>query len=148
MKTTDLAYVAGIVDGEGCIMLYLNKSKKYTSYRIKVSVSNTQEWICQWLKLAFGGCVSCEYYKSPTRKPLWQWIVVSNKALDFLKLIHPYLRLKKPQAEIAIKFQEARRGHHATEGERAIAEAEMIIMHSLNKRGRLTTEPLISRQNA
>ncbi len=135
MENTDIAYIAGIVDGEGCIGLNLNKSGTGSSYRIKVSVGNTNEWICQWLKLSFGGCVSCSSRIGSNNKPLWQWIVSCNMALNFLELIYPYLKLKKPQAEIAIRFQKLRRRHHLTDGEIAIAEAQSIVMASLNKRG-------------
>jgi len=70
-------------------------------------------------------------------KPQWEWKLEAGKAMEFLKLVYPYLRLKKPQAEIAIKFQEMRRGqgHHLNDEERAIAETQRIMMANLNKRG-------------
>ena len=61
-----------------------------------------------------------------------------NEALGFLKLIYPYLRLKKPQAEVAIKFQELgfrRSGHILVDKEWAITEAHRILMGNLNKKG-------------
>lgn len=136
MKRTDLAYIAGIVDGEGCIGLNINRSKTHTSYRVKVAVANSNEWICQWLKLAFGGCVNCTTY-SHTRKPMWQWITTANQAVTFLILIRPYLHLKQAQADLAISYQSSRihHNHLVTDEERAVAEAQRIVMGKLNQKG-------------
>ena len=138
MKKVDLAYVAGIFDGEGCICL---RSSKRRSYTLDVSIVNTNEWLMQWLKFAFGGnCYSMQYKSNEERnwKPCWRWALASNKAMNFLELIHPYLRLKKPQADIAIKFQRARRGmgYPLTDQELAIEEAQRIVMTKLNRRGK------------
>ncbi len=139
MRKTDLAYVAGIVDGEGCIGLYLHQSKKRRPfYVLQVTVANTNEWLIQWLKFSFGGSVHLRICDEPTNcRPQWYWIIAAKKALEFLMLVSPYLRLKKPQAEIAVRFQEAKRhrGRPHTDGEIAIDEAERILMASLNKRG-------------
>lgn len=137
MKRVDLSYAAGIFDGEGCICL--RKVKKHT-ITLDVTVVNTNEWLLQWLKFAFGGKVYSMDYdarKSKNWKPCWKWTLTSNKALEFLEMLCPYLRLKKPQAELAITFQKARRGkgYALTEKERAVAEAQRILMGKFNKRG-------------
>ena len=139
MKKTDLAYVAGIVDGDGSISL-TRQYKRVYSYRVAVQVSNTNEWLLQWLRLAFGGNVHSFQDKGYLRwkhKAIHQWIITATGALDFLKLVYPYLRLKKPQAEIAIKFLEMRgqQKRWLKPDERVIAEAQRILMANLNKRG-------------
>ena len=134
-----MAYMAGIFDGEGCICL--RKCKK-RSVVLDISFANTNEWLIQWAKFAFGGKVYLVEQSSPSSKgknwkPYWRWAMSSNKALGFLRLLYPYLRLKKPQAELAIKFQEARGGTGCrfTDEERAIAEAQRIVMGKFNKTG-------------
>ena len=138
MKKVDIAYVAGIVDGEGCIGLNINKIGERGSYRIKISVSNTNEWLCQWLYLSFGGCVS-KSQKAGNRKLQWQWFISGNKALSCLNTIYPYLHIKRAQAEIAIKYQSNRchkRGRRQSVREdNVLAEAQYILMASLNKKG-------------
>ncbi len=43
-KKTDLAYAAGIIDGEGNIGIYANTSRNgYPVYRMRVRVTNTDE---------------------------------------------------------------------------------------------------------
>ena len=137
MIKTDIAYIAGIIDGEGCISLCVNKYRKPRpfSYFIRVNVTNTNEWLCQWLKFALGGGVYHHPDPNPKHKSRWQWVLSSNEALAALKLIYPYLRLKKPQAELAIKFQESRQGKRMKKEELVLAEAQKILMNKLNKRG-------------
>ena len=127
--------MAGIIDGEGCIGL----TPRGNNYALRVEVGITNEWLIQWLGFSFGGSVSFKPSKNKNWKPSWRWAVVANEALEFLRLIYPYLRLKKPQAEVAIKFQERRfkkKGYALPKDMRAWNEAQSILMHSLNKRGK------------
>lgn len=135
MKRTDLAYAAGIIDGEGCIGLYTNSRKAaLPSYQMSVRVRTTDGWLCQWLALSFGGGTFFDEHIG-NRKDQWVWFLTGNKALPFLELVLPYLRLKKPEAELAIHFQSVRkgRGRAMNDGERALAEAQRILMANLKK---------------
>jgi hypothetical protein len=139
VKRTDLAYVAGIIDGEGCISLTRSKNEK--GIQVHVQIDHTNEWLLQWLKFAFGGVVTLRHDKREEIKgwkSMYCWRLRTAEALEFLKLIYPYLRLKKVQAEIAIKVLEMRgkKGRRFTESETAVAEAQRIIMSKLNKTGR------------
>jgi len=129
MKKTDLAYVAGIIDGEGSI----NLCKHMNNIVLHVSVSNTNEWLLQWLKFGFGG----SFYPADAtdlRNQCWQWALSGKKAVEFLRLVYPYLQLKKPQADLAFKFQagKTRERWRLTAGQRAVEEAQKIMMTSLN----------------
>ena len=138
MKKTDIAYVAGIIDGEGNISL-VHQSNTTKSLIAVVTVHNTNEWLIQWLHLAFGGhtYVTDDGYEEKGWKPIHRWRVTSMQALDVLELVYPYLRLKKPQAEIAIRFlkMRGRKGRWLTDKEKAIGEAQRIVMANLNKVG-------------
>ena len=77
---TALAYAAGIVDGEGCISIHkksrLTESGRSTcpvNITLRVSVSNTNEWLCRWFRLQFGGSVFVHNAKKEKWKPGWQW---------------------------------------------------------------------------
>ena len=91
MKKTDLAYVAGIIDGEGTIGLYLFPQKtSKLCYVLRVQVGNTNEWLCQWLAFAFGGFTRLDSdgsLKGKNHKPTWRWVISAKKALVFLNLI-------------------------------------------------------------
>ena len=136
MKRVTLAYVAGVIDGEGCIGLYCPQSTHSTQLQVKVSLTNKE--LVYWFYSTFGGGFRYEPARNERSKPSYRWLVGGNQALKFLKQVHPYLRLKKPQAEIAIAFQEQpfrRQGHVLLEEEKAIIETMRTQMHALNQTG-------------
>jgi hypothetical protein len=51
MKETELAYIAGIIDGEGSVKIYKSHSR---TYDVSVEVSMINELIPTWLHAAFG----------------------------------------------------------------------------------------------
>ena len=130
---TALAYTAGVIDGEGSISI-IDK-------QVGVKVGNTKEWLCQWLKMQYGGYIWHQNAKG-NQVEFWVWTITTRKAASFLKLILPYLQLKRPQAELAIMFQATQKhggskGSRYSDEERAVKEAQRILMHQYNKRGRL-----------
>jgi hypothetical protein len=140
MNEVDLAYAAGIFDGEGSVSIIHTKTGHtkadgsiYRHYRLQVCVVNTNPILCQWLKETFGGCIT-QSHKGENRLPLWQWIKPSHKGAKFLKLIQPYLHLKSPQVKLALEFQDLRKFpmYHFTEEDNLIAEQKRILMHKFN----------------
>ena len=104
---TDLekAYLAGIIDGEGCIMI----DGQFLS-TIRVQVSNTNATLIHFLEEVYGGAVQCvnpkATYKCGVRKPLFQWRVTTSKAERVLKDVLPYLKIKRDHALTALKLRE------------------------------------------
>jgi len=143
MKKTDLAYLAGIFDGEGSIVIHKNKPIKRMvnpTYVIEANVYNTNEWIIRQFHFSFGGGVHLQKRQMPSthsgKCPIWVWQISANKALPFLKTLLPYLKLKRGQVEIAIKFQEEKvrkRYRRSDEKDLAIAEATKLLISNLNK---------------
>ncbi len=140
MKKTDLAYTAGIIDGEGCIYIHKRvtpENRSRVRYSLLIKVSSTDEWLIEWLHFAWGGAIGTHSEKSRRLKnwsPAWQWTLQTKQAYEFLKLILPYLQLKKPQAELALKFQERKRkggGSGSTLEKLAVEEAEYILMKNM-----------------
>ena len=133
-----LAYVAGIVDGEGTIGLHKNyEYKGRPFYGLRVSVGNTNEWLISFLKMQFGGYVFKETHSNPLHKDCWKWELHAKKSYVFLKAILPYLQIKRPQAELAIRFQN-RRQRYKIRNEQAwfLDEEDKVLMASYNKRGK------------
>jgi len=141
MKKTDLSYTAGIIDGEGWINI---AHRGFRQTVIHVGVGNTNEWLINWLQFSYGGSVAKRKPCKDGQKPSWVWDISSKKAGEFLNLVLPYLQIKRPQAELALKFQNRRKsritkGVHGilrmTDAEVALDEADKTLMHSYNKRG-------------
>ena len=97
---TDLAYAAGVIDGEGCLGIYPRKSRRdgvYTSI-IKVEMCETE--CLDFLQELFGGHRTAHRPKAyPKHRILHQWAVSATLASDCAELILPYLRIKRKQAE-------------------------------------------------
>ena len=131
MKKIDLAYSAGIFDGEGCITFQRSKSHKQS---VMVQLTNTNEWIVHQFKFWFGGSVTCFQHGGGVKnwKPCWRWQGHGETGIRFIKLVLPYLRLKKPQADLVIAFQELKRKKDMTD---VLEEANKIRLSHLNKRG-------------
>ena len=119
MKKTDWAYMAGFFDGEGSIG-FMTMGRRRKTFRLRVQVISTNEWAVQFLRFSSGGSVGVDRHTLFQRmrwKTAYRWGVYDNKAYSFLKQIYPYLKLKKPQAELAFLFQEHKKrgGYKAKE---------------------------------
>jgi len=94
-----LAYAAGIIDGEGSI--YVGKTLE--SYALNVEVKMTDREPVEFLGEHFGGLFRVKETTSNGRQ-IYCWHVRQNKAVEFLKLIQPYVLGKADQLEVAILF--------------------------------------------
>jgi hypothetical protein len=112
VSKTELAYIAGFLDGEGWITLYKSKDisrKKYPRFEYQVGICNNNKGVINWLYDTFGGSIRTRNKQNLKWQDNYLWKLSSNQASDFLKLILPYMRLKNNQAELAIEFQEKRK---------------------------------------
>lgn len=117
-KTTrgklSLQYIAGYIDADGCIAIAKVKNrynKGFPSYYLRLTVMGIDKNITEDLKDFFGGSIHCKMSKhgsscyKPHHRIQWRWEASGNIAMQALKKLTPYLRAKKKQAEIGIKFQ-------------------------------------------
>ena len=103
MSETDHAYAAGIVDGEGSIGI--NSTPKHTW--LVISVANSDPRVCVWLADRYGGKVHQDKQRIRNGKStriMYHWQAGAATSGKFLKVIHPYLVIKKEQADIALAF--------------------------------------------
>lgn len=107
-----LAYLAGIIDGEGCF--YIGQIKrsyngKITKHHIGIiKIDNTEEVLINWLINNFEGLNSARNRWTSKRKferPIHTWVVTGDKLLELCQQIHPYLVIKKAHCENMIKFR-------------------------------------------
>jgi hypothetical protein len=101
------AYLAGLVDGEGCIAI-CQDSRNTSYFFVMLSIANRDGGIMDWLIGTFGGSV---YHKSNKgfngeRIPIYEWRVYREKATPILKRSLPFLRIKKRQAEVWLRMAE------------------------------------------
>jgi len=101
-RMTRLAYVAGVMDGDGSFSLLKRNSSPYPYYYPAMQLSHTNKEFVYYFKDEFGGSVS--HRKSyigkdgGKRKESWRWVLEKKQSEGFLKEILPYLQLKKERA--------------------------------------------------
>ncbi len=101
---TQLAYLAGIIDGEGTF--YIGITNNGRKFHCRIYVVNTNYDIIKWLQDTFGGLIyRRDSKKHPEWKTKYEW-VLDKKSIDPIcnKLL-PYLIIKKKHAEIMIDFR-------------------------------------------
>lgn len=104
-KRERLNYIAGFIDGEGCINITWPRKKN--SFFLRVSIANTDLGLLKSVKKDLGiGGISLKRPSKKSRFKSYQYWVAGCKALLVLKKLLPFLRGKKEEALLGIKFQE------------------------------------------
>ncbi len=93
MNEVDLAYAAGILDGEGSICLTRNRVGRWPSPQVAVA-SNDRE-LLEWLRAQFGGSISVKKPRRSTHQISYDWKLTDQNALRFLQLVRPFLRIER-----------------------------------------------------
>jgi len=132
-----LAYMAGIIDGEGSISIDVqspNKTRKYHYYSIRMNIINTNLELMEWLVKNFGGNLY-KNRKVEKRKQVYKWSIYSRKAAEILQQTLPYMIVKKPHAIILIEFMDSMgvTGWHVPEEIRHYRQQLYLKVRELNK---------------
>lgn len=92
-----MAYLAGIVDGEGHVGIHIQRHG-YRHAIARVAVAMTNEAPVRALALVFGGTVKEKPPAHSRRKKLFLWQVTNKLATKVAQTLLPYLVVKAPQA--------------------------------------------------
>jgi hypothetical protein len=105
--TEKLAYLAGIIDGEGCFTIEINAPTTYrkgTLYTCRLSIINTDVNLIKWLTENFGGTIHTRK-RVNGRKIVHAWRIYANGLDSFLPHCLPYMVCKRNQAEVILRFR-------------------------------------------
>ena len=110
---TSKSYIAGLFDGEGSIYIQKSVRKRSTVYALSVRLHNSYSPAIEFCVRETGlgkrvpmkrGSSTPKYYK-----PMWAWSLKGREAEAVLKMMLPYLIIKRKQAELGIEFFSDRR---------------------------------------
>lgn len=106
----NLAYFAGLLDGEGCIRIgkFLNSSEE-VRYRGQCQIAMTHPAPIRWLAKTFGGGIY-KHHPIGVSKPCYYWQANAKDAAGLLQQALPFLKVKKEQAKLLIRFAETLTG--------------------------------------
>jgi LAGLIDADG endonuclease len=132
---TDLAWAAGIVDGEGCIAIcrYQNKRGSRKDYLHAIlQIGNTDPRMLVKIQSMFGGKIGTSKVTGLRTRPIYSWRAISSKAADVIKQIRPYLVSKADQADVLLAFQEIfERNQGRRGGKHRIPESDIRLRQEM-----------------
>ena len=122
INITDIAYIAGLFDGEGCVQIKqrIETKKKHKglgtrkpkTWRISLEMSMTDESVIRWMhEILEVGTVHLNIKNiSPSSKPhyknQWRWRCSHRDALSVAKLLWPFAQVKMHKLEQIIDHYE------------------------------------------
>lgn len=125
-----LPYVAGILDGEGCVGFSRTRKSIYP----RVFIVNTYLPLLEKLKEQFGGDINPLSLRKENWKQGWAWRSSWSKSVKFLEDIYPYIFIKKNQIDCVIAWSHIRPGR----GKKINKETMDFLINEmrwLNKKG-------------
>jgi len=94
------AWLAAMIDGEGCILVSHDKKKDYYRSEIKV-YSSDRELVEHCFNVAKCGFVGEDKRNAPDHhRQMYYWIVRTGMAAEVVKQVFPFLIAKQPQAAL------------------------------------------------
>ena len=108
----EIGYLAGIMDGEGCIHISspISRTKDCKShiYQTYISVTNTEMPLLAWIQERIGGIIRSiptDKKSGVIRKPIWRWFCPIIRLTDFCQLLIPYSIIKRREFEIMLEIR-------------------------------------------
>ena len=112
--STQLAYIAGLFDGEGSVRLRFRRRRRVLRdgtkspslqswYELETDISNKNRECLELCQSLYGGRI----YETKNRKtPICHWRLFTGRAAAFLKDIRPYVIIKRPHLDAAFNSPE------------------------------------------
>lgn len=96
----DLIYLAGLIDGEGCIRITnCPRPIGRPLFRVEIAVELTTPLVLEWAKDRWDGSIT--HSTNAGRKDTWAWRLSGDAATTLLHRLQPYMKIKQQQAWLA-----------------------------------------------
>lgn len=107
MTDLDLAWAAGFFDGEGCISIPTRvRSRNRHGYTLSLYVGQVDPSPLRRFQSLFGGTVVTKKSGPFARRTMFMWRITGSTAFAALRQLHPYLTVKRSQADLALEFKD------------------------------------------
>ena len=152
-KTThiisEIAYLAGLIDGEGCIYIGHTKQGKYGNgyqWHSMLKITSCDEELIIWLENTFGGSKDSRYRwtsKQKFTRPVYNW-QATGPMLDYiLPLVKPYLIIKKKQCDVMLRYRLTSKNIGSKRLPEEIIQQRLILLNEIrNLNSRWHDHPL------
>ena len=141
LTAPELAYIAGIVDGEGHIGYTRKWCGKNLQYGPRVGVVNQSEALIRWMDDRINWSIRCLNPDTSGYTWVYRPAIIGHAVAPLLRAMRPYLVIKGAQADLVIQFCESRASGsgHTPYTPEEVAMVEQV--YELNKR-RSRPEPM------
>lgn len=132
MNKTELAYLAGIIDGEGCFTIEIcppTSYRKGTLFTCRLTITNTDERLLKWLSEKVGGKIFKRKLING-RKQCYSWRIYASVIDQIIPCVIPYLITKKDEAKVIMKFRKSFTGR-STKNTKQICEFRELCLKEL-----------------
>lgn len=136
----EIAYLAGIIDGEGCF--FIGKSKTSQGYGCGfhfhsiIRITSTDECLILWLEKVWGGSKDSRYRwtsKKAFYRPVYNW-QASGEMLDYIcPIVYPYLIIKQKQCDVMMEIRKTYKNIGSQRLPDDIIEKRTILMAEMRK---------------
>lgn len=141
MKRLSWKYVAGIIDGEGCIDARTDKKPygHYVSPRVRVTLAEPGKQLVYLLQNNYGGSVDHRPSKNEAWSDAYCWTLTGYKnSCMFLRNICNHLIIKREQARLLLWMEVNLKGKHISDEARKCVLIELRLQkadpHRLSER--------------
>lgn len=100
--TSEIAYLSGFFDGEGCIRI--KKPTTGNQFYVIAHVTNSNKAILERYIILFGGNIRMQ--ERGPNKTIYNYYITCAEAVDMLKILNAFFIEKREQAEYAIWFHD------------------------------------------
>lgn len=103
ISESQLAYLAGLIDGEGCIT---SSYPRATTSPLTLTICMVHKPTIDWVKATVGGGVVAHRTKQTPVRQSWSWQIKGIRTFALLRRTLPFMQTKREEAEVAIRFGE------------------------------------------
>jgi len=109
--TEDLAYIAGIMDADGCFTININRGKRHIAYNPFIQIGQIDQEAINFVKerFEFNKYIEKTNHSNVTGsnyipKPFYRIVMAGVRTEAFLIRIYPYLKIKQKQAKCLLEL--------------------------------------------
>jgi hypothetical protein len=147
LSSEDAAYIAGFIDGEGCISYARYKSGEGVNYQLAVIIGNTNLEVLEWICLVVGEGKPRPTKRKRNSKQMYVVRWCFSVAATLLEQVLPFLKVKRARAALVLDICQKNKEQLFTRGIanfgslgvppelQALRQETYLKMKTLNKRG-------------
>lgn len=110
IKETDIAYIAGLIDGEGYIGIkrdkgYRCQERQTPGFHARLQIRMVDEEAIKFIAESLGGWYYKEKPNCAQGRPLYCYQASDKRAEEIIRTISPYLKVKKESANTVLQFR-------------------------------------------